>query len=95
MWPRRHYPRCRKIPERTSNISSRKRKASLDGLRDNLLGRVQIAYRHVGDHPHAGIAVRVGFGSAGGIAAVVGAAGDGDSFTRAFRAGITPAILRF
>lgn len=72
---------CRKIPERTSNISSRKRKARLGGRRDNLLlYRVPIEYRHIGDLPLTGIAV--GVGSAGGIVAVVVAAGDGDSVAR-------------
>ena len=81
MWPRRRHSRCKKIPERTSNISSRKCKARLGGRRDNLLfDRVPIEYRHIGDLPI--IAVGVGIGSAGGIAAVVGAPGDGDSFLR-------------
>jgi hypothetical protein len=85
MWPRRRHSRCRKIPERTSNISSRKCKARLGGLRDNLLlDRVPIEYRHIGDLPL--IAVGVGVGSAGGIVTVVGAPGDGDSFLGPIRA---------
>jgi len=81
MWPRRRHSRCKKIPERTSNISSRKCKARLGGRWDNrLFDRVPIEYRHIGDFPI--IAVGVGIGSAGGIAAVVGALGDGDSFPR-------------
>jgi hypothetical protein len=85
MWPRRRHSRCKKIPERTSSISSRKRKARLGGRRDNLLlYPVPIEDRHIGDLPI--IAVGVGIGSADGIAAVVGAPGDGDSFPRPIRA---------
>jgi hypothetical protein len=85
MWPRRHHSRCRKIPERTSNISSRKCKARLGGRRDDLLlDRAPIEYRHIGVLPLIGVGV--GVGSAGGIAAVVGALGDGDSSPRAIAA---------
>jgi hypothetical protein len=73
-WPRRRRSRCRKIPERTREISGRKRKPRSGGRRDDL----PIDRLPIDDLPITGIAVAAAVGSAGGIAAVAGAAGDGN-----------------
>lgn len=75
IWPRRCRSRCRKIPEETLEISGRKRKPGSGGRRGDLpTDRLPID-----DLPITGIAVDAAVGSAGGIAAVAAAAGDGNS----------------
>jgi hypothetical protein len=75
-WRRRRRSRCRKIPEGTLEISSRKRKPRSGG-RDLPLDHLPIDRLPIDDLPIARIAVDVAVGFAGGIAAGAGAAGDG------------------
>jgi hypothetical protein len=78
-WRRRRRSRCRKIPERTLEISSSKRKLRSGGRRQDLpLDRLPIDRLPIDDLPVARIGVAIAVGSAGGIAAVAGAVGDGN-----------------
>jgi hypothetical protein len=79
VWPKRRLSRCRKIPERTLEISSSKRKPRSGGRREDLpLDHLPIDRLPIDDLHIVRIGVDVAVGSAGGIAAVAGAAGDGN-----------------
>jgi hypothetical protein len=78
-WPRRRRSRCRKVPEGTLEISRRKRKPRSGGRREDVpLDHLPIDRLPIDDLPITRIAADVAVGSAGGIAAVAGAAGDGN-----------------